>query len=184
MTLLSEATWTPPRDECLHPEWWHAPDDDTTEIEVSELVASFVRALQPEVVIETGTAWGQTAQLIGKALRRNGHGHLFSTEVNAERVAFARRRCARLPVTVLEQPSLTFSPPGPVGLAWLDSFIPIRVQEAQALRPWLARGAVVGFHDCGPQHAYRPDVEQLAQAGWLRMIYLPTPRGVIFAEVI
>lgn len=179
--MLSEATWTPPRPDCPRPEWWHAPDDDTTEIEVSELVAGFVRALQPEIVVETGTAWGQTAQLIGTALTANRHGHLYTTEVNAERVAIARKRCRGLPVTVLEQESLSFTPPGPVGFAWFDSYIPIRVEEARALKPWLPAGAVLGFHDCGPQHGYRDQVEA---EDWIRPIYLPTPRGVIFAEVL
>jgi len=184
VSVLSEATWTAPRPDCPHPEWWHAADDDSTEIEVSELIAGFVRALQPEIVVETGTAWGQTAELIGRALRSNGHGRLYTTETNVERVVFATGRCAGLPVTVLNQESLSFTPPGPVGLAFFDSYIPIRVQEALALRPWLESGALLGFHDCGPQHGYRDEVEALADDGWLRMIYLPTPRGVMFAEVI
>jgi hypothetical protein len=184
VTVQLESTWTAPRSDCPRPDWWHATDDDSTEIEVSELLAGFVRALQPEIVVETGTAWGQTAELIGRALKANGHGHLYTTETNVERVVAATGRCAGLPVTVLNQESLSFTPPGPVGLAFFDSFIPIRVQEAQALRPWLQPGALLGFHDCGPQHGYRDEVEALAQDGWLRMIYLPTPRGVIFAEVL
>lgn len=184
MSALSEATWTAPRPDCPRPDWWHATDDDSTELEVSELIAGFVRALQPEIVVETGTAWGQTAELIGRALQANGHGQLYTTETNLERAVAATGRCAGLPVTVLNQESLSFTPPGPVALAFFDSFIPIRVQEAQALRPWLQPGALLGFHDCGPQHGYRHEVEALAEDGWLRMIYLPTPRGVMFAEVI
>jgi hypothetical protein len=36
------------------------------------LVAAFVRALQPETVLETGSAFGQTAEAIGRALAANG----------------------------------------------------------------------------------------------------------------
>jgi hypothetical protein len=65
MTAESEARFTPPRPDCPHPEWWTSTDDDSTECEVTALVAAFVVALQPELVIETGTAFGQTAEAIG-----------------------------------------------------------------------------------------------------------------------
>jgi predicted O-methyltransferase YrrM len=178
---LSEARWTPPREDCPHPEWWHSTDDDSTELEVTELVAAFVRATQPEVVVETGTAWGQTAEAIGRALRVNGHGHLYTLEVDPVRSASARHRVRRLPVTVVEQPSLSFEPPGQIDLAWFDSLIDLRVPEYHHLRPSLAPGAIVGFHDAGPQHGYRDRVEALPG---LRLIYLRTPRGVLFGEVL
>ena len=40
---------------------------DSTEVEVSALAAAFVRALRPDLVVETGTAFGQTAGLIGRS---------------------------------------------------------------------------------------------------------------------
>lgn len=182
MIELREDRWTAPRADCPHPEFWHSADDESTEYEVTELVAAFVRAIQPEIVVETGTAFGQTAEAIGKALARNGHGRLYTTETNAERAALARVRCATLPVTVIEGSSLDFTPPGEVGFAWFDSLLDLRVREFHALRPHLAPGAVVGFHDCGPQHGYRHAVESLTD--WLRPIYLRTPRGVMFGEVL
>jgi Methyltransferase domain len=183
MTFL-ESRYTSPRVDCPHPEHWHSTDADSTEFEVSELVAGFVRALQPEVVVETGTAWGQTAQIIGRALERNGHGHLYTLEPDQARVEFSRDRCNGLPVTIVQQDSLTWEPPGPVGFAWFDSLIDLRAPEFRRYHQWFTPGAVVGFHDTGPQHRLRPHIDKLAADGLISVIYLPTPRGVAFAEVL
>jgi hypothetical protein len=179
-----ESRFTPPRVDCRHPEHWHSTDSDSTEFEVSELVAGFVRALQPEVVVETGAAWGQTAQVVGRALQRNGHGQLYTLEPNPQRAEFSRERCAGLPVTVMEQESLTFEPPGEIGFAWFDSLIELRVPEFCYFKPWFAVGAIVGFHDTADHFRYWPQIEKLAIDGLLRPIRLRTPRGVTFAEVL
>jgi predicted O-methyltransferase YrrM len=184
--LFPESTWTPPRVECPHPEYWHAPDDDSAEIEVSNLVAAFVLALQPEYVVETGTAWGQTALAIGHALRENQHGLLDTIEPDPERVKHCRELTGDLAGTVYvrEMSSMDFTPSGPIDFAWFDSLIHLRVPEFHRYLPYMHSGTVVGFHDCGPQHTLRPAVEQLAERGYIRPMYLPTPRGVIFAQVM
>lgn len=176
MTLLAESTWTAPRAECPNPGWWHAPDDESTEVEVSVLVAGFVRALQPEIVVETGSAFGQTAEAIGVALQANGHGFLWTLETDPERAAATRQRCAGLPVAVVEEDSRTWTPPGPIDFAWFDSALTIRTDEFRRFRPSFSPRCVVGFHDAGPQHGIRQSIEDL-HGSWL---YLPTPRGVIF----
>jgi hypothetical protein len=179
-----ESRYSPPTLDCAHPEWWHSTDCDSTEFEVSELVAGFVRALQPEIVVETGTAWGQTAQVIGRALERNRHGHLYTLEPDPKRAEFSRDRCAGLPVTVVDAESLSWEPPGPVGVAWFDSLIELRVPEFRYFYPWLVQGAVVGFHDTADRFKYWPQIEALATEGLLNPIRLRTPRGVTFAEVL
>lgn len=186
MTDLRESRWTPPRADCPNPERWHSVDDESTELEVTDLVASFVRALQPDLVVETGAAFGQTSAAIGSALLLNGQGHLMTCEIDASRFDEARIRCRNLPVTVVPYDSLRMISEidRPVGFAWFDSLIPLRVPEFRALRPRLRRGSFVGFHDTGPQHGLRPAVEQLGRDRILRLIHLPTPRGVIFGEVL
>ena len=77
-----ESRFTPSRKDCPHPERWHSPDSDSTEIEVSRLAAAFVEALRPDLVIETGSAFGQTAELIGQVLHTAGVGHLITFEVD------------------------------------------------------------------------------------------------------
>jgi hypothetical protein len=180
---VNESVFTPARPDCLHPEHWHSDDADSAEHEVTELVAAFVRAVQPQIVVETGTAWGATALAIGRALVRNGHGRLYTLEPDPHRADHSRRLCGNVPVTVVEKASLDWEPPDGVGFAWFDSLTHLRVAEFRAYASRLAAGAVVGFHDCGPQHgSLRASVEQLGEEGLLRPIYLPTPRGVIFAE--
>jgi hypothetical protein len=92
-------------------------------------------------------------------------------------------------VVVKKQSSLDFDPPQPIDFAWFDSLPDLRVKEFLRYRtqtPFgLRPGAIVGFHDCGPQHEpLRSQVETLANDGLIKPIYLRTPRGVIFAEVL
>src|SRR3546814_17475283 len=95
-----ESRFTDARKDCPHPERWHSPDSDSTEVEVSRLAAAFVEALRPDYVLETGTAFGQTSELIGQVLLTAGVGHLVTFEVDDSRIAFAANRVHGLPVTV------------------------------------------------------------------------------------
>ena len=179
-----ESAWTTARPDCPRPEWWHAHDSDSTEIEVTELVAAFVRATQPEFVVETGTAYGQTAHAIGQALARNGHGELLTLEPDPDRAAAATTRCAGLPVTVMQKTSMEWEPDRPIGFAWLDSLFELRIAEFMRFAPWIAPGTIVGFHDAGPHRQFRVFLEAMAGAGVVRLIMPRTPRGVCFAEML
>lgn len=179
---VPESTWTRARAGCPHPGRWHSYDSDSTEVEVTTLVAGFITALQPDLVVETGTAWGQTAHAIGSALAAAGQGRLVTYEPDRHRWAAATSRCAGLPVDVLQIPSLDGIATlgrATVGFAWLDSLFDLRLPELDLLRPRLTGGAVVGLHDTGPQHPLRDQLDTLR--GW-RRIDLPTPRGVSFLQ--
>lgn len=176
---MIEARFTAPRADCPHPEWWHSVDDESTELEVSELVAAFMRGLQPELVVEVGTAFGQTARLIGEALQDNGHGRLLTYEVEGWRASLAGMKCIALPVRVINE---RFTPPDePVGFAWIDGHIDERIADLRALRLNLLAGSFVGVHDTSPFHGIRELVEA---EQWIRWVHLPTPRGVMFGEVL
>ena len=82
-----ESRYYQPTVDCPHPERWTSTDDDSTEIEVSDLAWGLVRATQPSLCVETGAAWGQTAERIGWALAANGHGHLYTLEPDRRRAA-------------------------------------------------------------------------------------------------
>lgn len=183
-SLEPEIRFTPPTEICPHPEWWHSTDADSTEQEVSALLQGFVRGLQPELVVETGAAWGQTAQMLGKALQINGHGHCHSIEPDPERAEHTRQRCVGLPVTVEEMKSLDWEPPGPINFAFFDSLIELRVAEFRQYLPAMAKGAFVAFHDTADHHGLWPEIEALETEGLLLPIRLPTPRGVAVAEVV
>jgi predicted O-methyltransferase YrrM len=189
-----ESRFTDQRPDCMHPDRWHSPDADSTEIEVSRLVAAFVEALRPDVVVETGTAFGQTAELIGQVLLTAGVGHLVTFEVDEERVLFAANRVHGLPVQVAPQASLegihqmiNGGLSGKVGFAWLDSLFELRVSELAAIRPLLSKGAIVGIHDCGEPGAtkyseFATTVAAAATRMGFNRISLPTPRGVTFLQ--
>ena len=183
--MQTEDTFTRPSEWCPSPERWHAMDVDSTELEVSELVAGFVRALQPRNVVETGTAWGQTAKLIGEALVQNGHGHLVTSEPDPERWQHCVDLLEGLPVTVLQQESLSVTLPGPVDFAWFDSLLQLRGPEFEHYRTWMEVGTIVGFHDTGPhKKVMMKTMARLERRRLLKPIRLRTPRGVTFAEVL
>ena len=181
--MARESEFTPPRPWCPEPELWEAHDADSTEREVTELVAAFVRAIKPQFVLETGTSYGYTAEAIGRALIANGRGRLVTLEKDAALAAIARERCLGLPVEVLECDSATWTPEAgeSIDFAWLDSDIIGRVHELKRLWKCFSSGAIVGIHDTGPQHPVH-DVLQKHSLPWPR-IRLRTPRGVTFFEM-
>ncbi len=180
----TEDRFTDPRDDCPHPERWHAADADSTEKEVSILVGALVGALRPDIVVETGSAWGQTSRRIAEALW-SPPGKLYTIEPDPERAEATRRLCAPYAVEVVEQSSLDWEPPDGIGFAWLDSLFDLRVPEFERFYPHFAPGAIVGFHDTGPHRPYMRDaVEDLEARGLLLPIHLPTPRGVSFGQVV
>lgn len=186
VTERLESRFTEPSQLCPHPERWHSRDADSTEIEVSALVGAFARALRPDFVLETGTAWGQTAEQIGEGLQTGDTGYLFTLEVNPERVAESQTRCNGLPVSVVRSESLAWTPPDDVvfGLCWFDSLHHLRVPEFMRYREWMKKGTIVGFHDTAPhQGQLRAEIMELESAGLILPIFLNTPRGAVFAEV-
>lgn len=183
--ILRESEFTGPMPECPHPDRWHAMDSESTEVEVTELVAAFVKALRPDHVLETGSSHGFTTAAIGAVLAEAGQGHLISLEVVPELVAEAQGRCQGLPVTVLRQSSMDYTPDGPLDFVWFDSLLHLRAKEFLRFYPFFHSRTVVGFHDTGPQHQpLRSHIETLANGGLLHPIFLPTPRGVSFGRVI
>lgn len=92
-----EGRFTDPTRWCPDPDRWHSTDSDSTEVEVSALVGAFAGALRSDIVVETGSAWGQTSEAIGRALL-GSKGHLITCETEPDRVAATAERCKGLPV--------------------------------------------------------------------------------------
>jgi hypothetical protein len=182
-----ESRYTAPSEACPHPERWHSPDWDSTEGEVTNLVAAFVAALRPDIAVETGSAFGQTAAAIGWVLAEADAGVLHTIEPSPERAEMARQRCKGMPVEVHETTSLEWEPVEGIGFAWLDSLLDLRVPEFRHLYPHFAPHAFVGFHDTADHQSEGKlwhEILGLEQEGLLLPIRLPTPRGVVFAEVL
>ncbi|MFI5046064.1 MAG: class I SAM-dependent methyltransferase [Acidimicrobiia bacterium] len=177
-----EDRFTKPSEDCPYPGRWTSTDGQSTEVEVVELVAAFIRALQPDFVLETGTAFGASAAAIGRSLVRNGQGRLVTLEVDSERVRRARLATRRLPVEVLQIASLDYVPGAWIDFAWFDSLVKLRTLEFRRFLPYMHAGTVVGFHDSGSHYNLRDRIDALVEEGLLRTIDLPTPRGVTFGQ--
>jgi predicted O-methyltransferase YrrM len=182
-----ESRFTQPRSECPRPDFWTSEDVEATENEVIAGVGGLVRLLQPEYVIETGTHRGFMAESIGAALLENGHGELDTIEIDPELHKEAKRRVFKAPnVNAVLGDSLEFTPKGPIDFAWLDSGPgDVRAKEFIRFYPFMHSRTIVGFHDCGVHHrTIREACIQLARAGRLIPIFLPTPRGVALCQVL
>lgn len=187
---LPESRYYEPTEMCPHPERWTSTDGDSTEIEVSEFIGALVRIIQPDFVVETGAAYGQTSEQIVRALLANGRGRYVGLEVSRNRAKVARRRIAPAPgggFKILCKSSLRWTPPAdspPIGLLFLDTTREARMGELEWFAPWLARGAIVAIHDFpwdrGPYRGwiYRDVVD----TGLGRVVFFHTPRGLALIE--
>lgn len=185
--IIAESRFTPAHRACDHPEHWTAYDSESTELEVVELVAAFVRALQPEYVVETGSCYGYTSRAIGRALETNGHGICHSLEVDPGRAAIAAQRVEALPVVVYVTDSLVWEPAYSIDLAFFDSSYEARTQEFLRFAPSIATGAICIFHDTasaerGHHYDMRAAVQELVDDKHLDALYLRTPRGVAICQ--
>jgi Methyltransferase domain len=181
--IVPESTYTLPRPDCPNPGRWHAHDEYAAEVEVCALVGAMVTAVRPDHVVETGTHVGHMAYAIGQALHEAGQGELTTLEILDGFADQAEARCAGLPVTVVRQSSLDWTPTAPVDLAWFDSEPHLRAAEFVRFLPWMHARTVVGFHDTAPHHATRSFLDPLVADGLLEPpLYLDTPRGLCWSK--
>lgn len=171
---------------CPWPERYSSNGSRATEYEVIDLVAGFIRALQPNYVIETGTYRGDTSEAIGKALQKNGQGKLDTLELDADLAQAARVRLYGLPVTVHTCDSTKFVPTEPPQFVWFDSSFAARGQEFFNFywQGFLHPGAIVGFHDVDKRFPVGDFVFELVDRRLISAIALPTHRGVAFGQVL
>jgi len=182
--MKPESTWTAPTKECPHPEYYHSEDEQATEHEVLALISGLVRAVQPEIVLETGTHIGIGAEYIGKALEANGHGWLHTFETDLHRWRAATERTAGLPVTCHNAHSTSnqWVPPAAIEFAWFDSDFPWRVSEFHHYKKWFNHRTVIGFHDTAAHHgSWSQSVRNLHD---FQSFDLPTPRGVTIGRYL
>lgn len=182
--MKPESTWTKPSHDCPHPEYYHSQDDMSTEEEVLDLVYGLVRAVQPEVALETGTHVGDGAKRIGEALRANGHGRLYTFELDRGRWALAHNKVMGLPVDCTNSHSIhnLWEPPAAIEFAWFDSDFPWRVAEYNHYKKWFNHRTVIGFHDTAEHHGeWSNEVRDLHD---FQNFDLPTPRGVTIGRFI
>lgn len=169
--------FTPPNAKYRAHGLWSKETPEGAEIETSELLASIVRHQKPEWVLETGTAHGQTAEAMGKALKANGRGELWSCDIDRFRVHNARARVEGLPVQIFEQTgeSLIRSiaegiPDRQLNMVFIDSWwCPVRIEEVELVIPLIAPGGYLCLHDCDQN--YFGVYEAAMKTGWPSMVF-------------
>ena len=135
---------------------------ESTEIEYLDLLHSFVLALKPLYVLETGTNMGVSAAAIAYALKYNSEngapkGQLFTIELVRPASDYARQRLENhglgpfVEFYIGDSIDIIKKAPweNPFSLVFFDSSRHIRVKEYQQLkaRRLLASGALLLFHD-------------------------------------
>lgn len=176
--------------DCRDPSRYHITRAGATELEVGAFLAGLTRVLQPRAVVETGTSRADTTIQLAEAVKLNGHGAVATIDIDLNRVQHARRRLAGLPVTVFHGDATTFDwsvwtpvPRSPVDLAFIDGGVDRRA-EFDNLRPFLAPGAFVAFHDVSNGLEPARVVKDLEAEGVITPpLYFPTPRGLALARV-
>ena len=190
----------PQNSKCSHLERYTCNSPVATENEVIDLLVGFVRALQPDYVLEVGAHEGDATVAIAKALRQNGQGAIYAYEripQKAERIASrisSYQNQAR--VFASDYKNAHFAPPmyddmrpPPLGFTgfdfcFFDSQRDKRDQEFIHFHKWIKKGAIVAFHDTGDQSPSRSLVEKLEAQRLVKALYLETPRGIAIGQVI
>lgn len=158
---------------------YSAPAQPAAEDEVAQFIAALIRLIKPNRVLELGTAFGHTAEVIGNALAENELGFLDTVDRNQNRLPQARERVFGLPVEVHQADYTKWTPPGRYDLVFFDSDRHNRDREYRLMEPYINDYAVLLFHDAGEQHQGESggSIAKLP----LPTVYLPCPRGLVIA---
>jgi len=117
--------------------------------DAGRLIYSLVRAARPHTVIEFGTSFGLSGIHLAAAVRDNGAGHVFTTELSAAKIEAAQQNFVETGlddlVTILAGDALEtlISVDGPVGFVLLDGWKELYVPVLELIEPKLADGALV-----------------------------------------
>ncbi|WNV86444.1 class I SAM-dependent methyltransferase [Umezawaea sp. Da 62-37] len=121
--------------------------------ECGRLLHTLVRASRPTTVVEFGTSFGISTLHLAAAVRDNGRGHVFTTELSRTKTTAARRTFTETGlddvVTVLEGDALDTltTLDGPVDLVLLDGWKDLCLPVLHLLEPHLSPGALVVADD-------------------------------------
>jgi predicted O-methyltransferase YrrM len=117
--------------------------------DAGKLLYSLIRAARPQTVVEFGMSYGVSTIHLAAAVRDNGSGRVYTTEMSAKKIAAATATFAELGldevVTVLDGDALTtlVDVPGPVGVVLMDGWKELYLPVLQLLEPKLAPGSLV-----------------------------------------
>ena len=131
------------------------PTDDAADFGERMILYSLIRAIQPDIVVETGTHKGFTALYMAHALHDNGKGVLYTAEPN-EQMWGARGNFRKFPelesrIKYFEGMGKDMEVEGKIDLLFIDSEHEkdVVLGEMEHFLPKLSNNAIVVFHDCG-----------------------------------
>lgn len=138
------------------------------------LLYSLVRALKPTTIVEYGMSYGISTLHLAAAVRDNGVGHIFTTEMSSQKLAAARATFAEAGVdeliTILDGDARATlkTVTGPVQFVLLDGWPDLDLPVLKILEPVLAPGALILGDNVrlDPSHAYL-DYVQAPQNGYV-----------------
>jgi len=117
--------------------------------DAGKLMYSLIRAARPAAVVEFGMSYGVSTIHLAAAVRDNGTGHVYTTELSAKKIATATATFAELGladvITVLEGDALTTlrDVPAPVGVVLMDGWKEMYLPVLDILEPKLVPGSIV-----------------------------------------
>lgn len=178
-----------PTAECPEPHLWQMYDAMSAEVEVLDFVYQLVKTIKPKLVIETGSYRGLGACYIGKALKENGRGKLFTCEVVPElfkkTVTLIEKAKLSEWVECRKESSLEMDCGDEViDLLFADSAIEIRLKEIQRFWDRLDTRSLVVVHDVnsGAHNTLREEILSTDKRRELSVVLLPTPRGLALCQ--
>ena len=160
--------------------------DDSTAIEEKLIIYSLIRAIKPDVCIETGTHKGKTSLYIAQALYDNKKGHLWTAEPFEPFASEAIRYFNRYPdlkefITFkkIEGKDLKVDN---IDFAFIDSYHEEEVvlEEIKYLFPRLSKNAIVIFHDCSLKKIN--EVNRAIKKVRLKNVWIPTQNRIRIYE--
>ena len=173
--------------ECPHPEQWSMIDSMTAEVEVLELLGTLVTTLKPRLVVETGAFLGVSTGWIARGLARNGTGRVISCEFDPVVYARAEERLRTDPnrdrIDLRLASSLEMPVSGTIDMLFSDSDPELREAEVKRFLPQMNPNGLILIHDASSHlKTVREAALKLEREGLLRILLLPTPRGLVLAQ--
>lgn len=194
LTLSSEGHWDSPQ---VAEQGYHSFNDAGVECETGELLYAFIRILQPERVLETGTHWGIGTSYMALGLRDNAKGVIDTLEFLPEIQKVAIDRFNRLGIADRVHSHLIdaakFQPPTNYDFILLDTEPQTRFAELIKYYDFLKHGGYIFIHDLhrhmhqieNSEHGFAwpygplPEkIKELVREDKLRPFHFGTPRGL------
>jgi predicted O-methyltransferase YrrM len=182
-----QSEWIPPTEECAHPERWRMLDPQSAELEVLDLLEAIIKALKPQLIVETGTFIGHSAIRMGRALKSNGFGKIITIEYdpavfNKAKELIDASGLGRW-IEYRQASSLETKIDGQIDLLYSDSDIQIREREVRRFLPQIAPRGLVLIHDSSSHFKVVCEAaRRLESEGLLSVLLLSTPRGLCIGQ--